>query len=179
MGRKKKGEAKSTEDDGKDIPSSNTRSGKSYGSAVDDVSGKSNGSAVDDVKHESDLDLGTSKQAIWFRMWLPTLGAERAKSYSRGLRDLGSVSRREEYLACIFQKQRSSSFQMEMFDKMLAEIRQLGPTARMLASMRAEIRQRAGFDAAMEEDERAVHRQKMLDEIRSMRTDAPSETVTT
>ena len=34
--KKKKGEAKSTEDEGTDIPSSNTRSGKSYGSAVDD-----------------------------------------------------------------------------------------------------------------------------------------------
>jgi hypothetical protein len=31
----------------------------------------------------------------------------------------------------------------------------------------------------MEEAERAVHRHKMLDEIRSMRTDAPSEAVTT
>ena len=46
MGKKKKGEAKSKEDDGTDIPSSNTRYGKSYGSA--------HGSAVADVKQELD-----------------------------------------------------------------------------------------------------------------------------
>ena len=51
MGKKKKGEAKSTEDDGTDIPSSNTRSGKSYGSAVDDVKHKLAAAKLDDAEH--------------------------------------------------------------------------------------------------------------------------------
>ena len=119
----KKNQIESTEDDGKDIPSSITRSGKVYGSAVDFVSQR--------------------------KEWLPsTVAIEKAER----------------------------AVQLGKANQMLAEIRWLGASTRMLAHIRSL---RAGFDAAMEEDERAVHRQKMLDEIRSMRTDAPSETVTT
>ena len=74
MGKKKKGEAKSTEDDGTDIPSSNARSGKSYGSAVDDV------------KHELDMKHALEQQPLerdrlLLHMRLGTLSVRQRKRY--------------------------------------------------------------------------------------------------
>ena len=81
--KKKKQEAKSPEDDGRDILSSNTRSGKSYGSAVDDVKHELD---LDGVKHKLDLKHGTSMYAMWLRtlsakqaMWLNTRMAQYAQ----------------------------------------------------------------------------------------------------
>ena len=90
MAKKKKGEAKSTEDDGTDIPSSNTQSGKSYGSAVDDVKHKLAAAKLDDA--ESAVRLGI--------LQVPGYGSSKLDDAGHGmwLRNL-SASQREEYLS--------------------------------------------------------------------------------
>ena len=62
MGKKKKGEARSKEDDGTDIPSSNTRSG--YGSAVNPYVVHVDRPAVDDVQHELDMKHELEQQPL-------------------------------------------------------------------------------------------------------------------
>ena len=74
MGKKKKGEAKSKEDDGTDILSSTTRSGKSYGSAVDDV------------QHELDMKHALEQQPLerdrlLLHMRLGTLSVRQRERY--------------------------------------------------------------------------------------------------
>ena len=87
MGKKKRGEAKSKEDDDTDIPSSNTRSG--YGSAVnpwDLYVVRVDRPAVDDVQHELDMKHALEQQPLerdrlLLHMRLGTLSVRQRKRY--------------------------------------------------------------------------------------------------